>query len=69
MPRAKVAHLRPCLRCGKPFKPYQPKQQRYCGRPCRQAAYRERKKCPHCGEFINPSPKYRRTAPVEPVEK
>jgi len=61
MPRARDAPLKMCRRCRKVFKPYQPKQQKYCNRTCRQAAYRERRKCPKCGAFIDQAPRFRRT--------
>gem|GEM_PF-2634306 len=69
MPRAKNAPLKTCKRCGREYPPHQPKQQEYCGRTCRQAAYLERKKCPHCGKYLNSKPKFKRTQPGKRVPR
>ena len=57
--------MKPCKRCKKPFQPVN-EQGRYCGDACRQAASRERKKCPHCGRYLVEKPKFKRT-PAEPA--
>ena len=57
--------MKPCKRCKKPFRP-ENEQGLYCGGACRQAASRERKKCPNCGHYLVKKPKFKRT-PAEPA--
>jgi len=45
-----------CRRCKRPFPPVNA-QQLYCTTRCRQSAYRDRKRCPHCGVLLTEKPK------------
>jgi len=58
-----MMEMKSCRRCKRPF-PKINNQSLYCTDSCKQAAYRERQQCPHCGGYLVANPKQKRTRPL-----